>query len=231
MSHIYNPMKTKYEVETLLYAIPIIVVVLGALVGIGLWAALGSGENVPDTSQPNVVGADVEVGSLPPLGNPDAPVQIVMFGDYQCQFCEQFVRETEQQLRAQYIQPGDVVLWWRDFAVLGDGSVRAARAARCANEQGSFWRYHDQLYLNHEGPMTSDALAEHVRLLGLDQERFDACLDSERYSAEVSADQQYGRGLGVQGVPTLFINGRKVVGAQNYEVFKRIIDEALRTAE
>jgi len=85
------------------------------------------------------------------LGNQNAPITIVLYVDFQCPFCGKFFKETEQTVLANYIKDGKVKLVSRDFAFLGDESLRAAEAARCAGDQGKFWEYHDYLFTHQNG--------------------------------------------------------------------------------
>jgi protein-disulfide isomerase len=103
---------------------------------------------------------------------------------------------------------------------------KAAEAAHCAGEQGKYWDMHDRIFLNQR-TMGVPALKQHAGAMGLDTGKFDQCLDSGKYTASVAADLKYGETLGVQSTPTIYINGRAVLGAQPYEVFQTVIDEEL----
>ncbi|MEI7765591.1 MAG: thioredoxin domain-containing protein [bacterium] len=85
------------------------------------------------------------------LGSPTAPVTIVLYVDFQCPFCGKFFKETEQNVLANYVKDGKVKLVSRDFAFLGEESQKSAEAARCANDQGKFWEYHDYLFTHQNG--------------------------------------------------------------------------------
>ena len=102
----------------------------------------------------------------------------------------------------------------------------AAEASECANEQGKFWPYHDRLFAtpNHLGAAD---LKQDAAALGLDVPKFNACVDSHKYKADVDADVAAGDEAGVDGTPAFFINGRMISGAQPFDAFKRIIDEEL----
>ena len=102
----------------------------------------------------------------------------------------------------------------------------AAEAGQCANEQGKFWPYHDRLFANQQRLAVPD-LKQHAVEVGLDPARFNACVDSHKYSAVVEADIKMGNDAGVNGTPAFYINGRMISGAQPFEVFKKIIDEEL----
>ena len=176
----------------------------------------------------------------PVLGDPSAPVTIVQYGDYKCPFCTRFFVQTQPQLQRRYIDTGKVRLVWRDFPNIDAESEPAAVAAWCAGQQGRFWQYHDALYtfvwntfygqgINVEGRM---AYAAHYldlarRVGGLDLDAFRSCLGSSRALDAVRRGRALGTSQGVQGTPTFFIDGQKVVGAQPFEVFARLIDQEL----
>jgi protein-disulfide isomerase len=102
----------------------------------------------------------------------------------------------------------------------------AAEAAECAAEQGKFWPYHDRLFANTSRLSPAD-LKQHAADLGLDRSKFDPCVDTRKYKAQVDADTEAGQQAGVNGTPAFFINGRMLSGAQPFEAFKRIIDDEL----
>lgn len=187
--------------------------------------------------------ANVTVGNLPVLGNPNAKVTIVEWADFQCPFCERFFTDDEQQLKKDYVDTGKVKYAFRDFAFLGqpttdpagDESTNAANAARCANEQGKFWEFHDYLY-NHQGQedggtFSKDNLKKFAADLGLNTDQFNQCVDSDKYVNDVKADMSAGKTAGVSGTPTVYINGQQFVGAQPYATIKAAIDSALASAK
>lgn len=192
-----------------------------ALVWIGLSPAsgAGSGEGLPP----------------PVLGEPDAPVAIVEYGDFQCPSCGAFFRSIEPQIRAAYIDTGRVRLEWHDFAWIGPESRDAANAARCAQEQDRFWDYHDTLYRNQRGENTGffsrDQLKRFGLQLGLDAVAFDACVDGNRFGDTVAADMATVRQLGLNGTPTFVIGAQRIVGAQPFEVFAAAVDAELAAIE
>jgi protein-disulfide isomerase len=102
----------------------------------------------------------------------------------------------------------------------------AAEAAQCANAENKFWEYHDQLFANQRALQKND-LEKYAAAVGLDQEAFNACLESGRTAADVDADHTAGVGAGVSGTPAFFINGRFLSGAQPFDKFKKVIDEEL----
>ena len=165
------------------------------------------------------------------LGDQNAPVTIIEYSDFQCPFCGKFFKETESVLREKYIKTGKVKFIYRNFAFLGQESFWAANAARCAGEQGKFWQYHDYLYNNqsgeNQGAFSKDNLKSFAAALGLDKEKFNSCLDSEKYTDLIQKETEAGGRSGVQGTPANFINGTLYPGALPAATFTQIIDDEL----
>lgn len=168
------------------------------------------------------------------LGDPRAAVTIVVFSDYQCPFCARFYSQTESKLRKDYIETGKANIVYRDFAFLGLESETAALAAQCAGEQGKYWAYHDRLLEielidgnENNGNLSAELMQSLAGELGLNQNKFDSCLDSKKYLSEIEKDYNDGIKAGVEGTPAVFINGEQLVGAQPYSVFKEAIDKSL----
>jgi protein-disulfide isomerase len=114
---------------------------------------------------------------------------------------------------------------YRDFAILGELSVKAAEASECADDQGMFWEYHDLLWIN--GVVDVDSLKSYAAELGLDTATFNDCLDTGKNTAEVQNDYADAQSYGVGGTPGFFVNGLYVSGAQPFSVFQQLIDAAL----
>ena len=179
------------------------------------------GNVVVQLSAPRV---DVAFDPARVRGNADAPVTIVEFSDYQCPYCHQ-VEPTIAALLAKY---GDRVRFaYRDFPLraIHDHAEIAAEASRCALEQGKFWEYHDQLFKATN--LDKEALVQYARNANVDQEKFESCLTSQKYKAQIDKDLDDGRKAGVNGTPAFFINGISTSGAQQQDAFTRIIDDEL----
>lgn len=128
----------------------------------------------------------------PSLGSPDAPVTMVEYSDFQCPFCGKFARETEPELIEKYVDDGTLRIEWRDFPYLGQESANAAFAARAAQAQGGFWRYHDILYANQEstnsGAFSDERLLGFAREAGLNVEKFEGDMKGGKYANLATAD-------------------------------------------
>ncbi|GKS66636.1 hypothetical protein YTPLAS73_01830 [Nitrosarchaeum sp.] len=168
------------------------------------------------------------------IGSPSAPITIVEFGDYQCHQCYNWFHNTKPSIFQNYVDTGKVNLVFVDLAFLGRDSPKAAQASYCAEDQGKYWEYHDQLYDSQEskidnGWASSERLKSFAFSLGLDSELFDSCLDSGKYAQRVQSNIAEAKKLGVSGTPTFFIVGpngqqEKLVGAQPYSVFMQVLD-------
>lgn len=168
------------------------------------------------------------------LGDLNAPVTIVEYGDFQCPFCGRFYALTEKQIKENYVKDNKVKFVYRHFAFLGPESRAAANAAECAKDQGKFWVYHDSLYdaemqdgQEHNGNLNRTLFVSLAKDLGLNTDDFSACLDSNKYDEKVQKDYVGAQAAGVRATPTTFVNDKKVEGALPYEQFKLIIDKEL----
>jgi protein-disulfide isomerase len=162
-------------------------------------------------------------------GNPDAPVTIIEFSDFQCPYC-QAAELTVKEVLDKY--KDKVRFSYRDFPLKGihPHAEQAAEASRCASEQGKFWEYHDLLYAN-EAKLDQAGLTEHARTVGLDVDRFSTCLASGKFKAVVDSDLQAGIRAGVSGTPAFYINGVFLSGAQPVSAFEKIIHTELTLAK
>jgi protein-disulfide isomerase len=160
----------------------------------------------------------------PVSGTASAKVEIVEFSDFQCPYCQR-VAPVLKQLMAKY---GDrVKLVWKDFPLPSHPDARpAAEAALCANDQGKFWAYHDKLFDN-QSELTVVNLKEWAVQLGMNAATFNACFDKGTHRQLVEEDQEEGSRYGVSSTPTVYINGRAVVGAMPLETYEAIIQEEL----
>ena len=223
--------------KLVLFGTVIVVTALGVF-GVHIGSAFAFSEVLYPHPRP-LQSLGLSVGNLPPNGSPNAKVKIIEYGNYYDPFSRMFFQNTEQRLRAEYIETGKVVMYWKDFVfpdfpgLLGD--LSAAHAARCANEQRMFWQYHDALFsrigsaVEPREPMKQLDFEGLGEQLGLNMTRFDRCLDTERHLPLVGVGSQNAMREGIVAVPTFFINGRRVEGVKPWDEFVRIIEEELAT--
>ena len=149
-------------------------------------------------------------GNAPTLGKAGAAVQVVEFSDFQCPFCRQFapsLHEIEKNF-------GDrVQVVYRQYPIpsIHPFAFKAAEASLCARDQGKFWELHDLMFVEQERLTVTD-LKQKAGRLGMDQSKFNSCLDTGKYTEEVQKDMQEGTRVGITGTPAVFINGVEVPG-------------------
>ena len=194
-------------------------------------------ENIPNREISNAVLSVFTANGSPYLGDENAPITLIEFGDYQCFFCNKFFHETEANIITNYVDTGKVKIIFKDFTIIGPDSILAANAAHCANDQGKFWEYHDELYNNwageNNGWASSENLIKFAQNVGLDHEQFNQCMSSGKYQQKVTASSNDARNLGITGTPAFFIIGpdnqiTRIPGAQPYEVFSELFEEELK---
>lgn len=145
-------------------------------------------------------------------GDPDAPVTIMDFSDYQCPSCQAFATQAKPFLEDPYIREGHVRFVYYDFPLMSihAHAFFAARAARCAGDQDAYWPFHDELFRRQsEWARQADPFSAFVGYagdLGLDRSAFRSCLGSDRHADVVTANLRLGEQLGVTGTPTLFVS-------------------------
>jgi len=192
------------------------------------------------TNQPTIP-LKISLGNNPVIGNPNAPITIIEFSDFQCPFCAKFHLETLPTIMDEYINKGTVKLVFRDFPIqnIHPNAVPASVAAECANEQGEFKQmYHtlfekQQEWSNLETPYAIELFNQYASEILLDKEKFDSCLRNAKYIKEIQKDLDDGRTYGVTGTPGFFIGNEEIGfmelnGAQPFESFKKIIDSQLK---
>ena len=193
--------------------------------------------NIEELQNAQRLAALVENGS-PILGNINASITLVEFGDYQCSFCKKHFVQTHDLIMKNYVVTGDVKILFKDMiATPGEDSIHAAHAAHCAKDQGMFWKYHYMLYNNWEGEntgwITDDSLNKFASNMDLDMNKFSKCMSDNKWMNLINASVEDANRMGVTGTPSFFLIGPeneilKIHGAQPYEAFKRTIDSVLK---
>jgi protein-disulfide isomerase len=168
-------------------------------------------------------------------GNKNAKLTLIEFSEFQCPFCGRHVRETVPQLEKEYIQTGKVKYVFRDLPLesIHKNAFKASEAAHCAGEQGKFWEMHDRLFAN-QNSLEPAMLTAHAQAVGVDTKKFQACLDSGKYAADIRKDIAEAGRYGITGTPTSVIGLTqpdskikvlKVIrGAQGFSAFKEALD-------
>ena len=163
----------------------------------------------------------------PVRGRDDAPLELIEFSDFDCPYCKR-ATETIARLMEQF--EGQIRFIYKDYPLPSHpNAFKAAEAGNCAHEQGRFWELHDTMFAS-QGALDVESLKGYAEELGLDGGAFAECLDSGRHSATVDRDMRAGFRYGVSSTPTLFLNGRTILGAVPYDTFVEVIREELAAA-
>jgi len=163
----------------------------------------------------------------PVLGNPQAPLTMVEFSDFECPFSKKFALEIFPQIKKNYVDTGKVKVVFKNFPLgFHPNAFNAALASECAHEQGKFWEY-AQILLENQQSLDVDNLKKYAKQIGLNEKKFNECLDSKKYEDKVKKDLQEGTQAGVKGTPAVFIDWELIEGALPFEAFAQKIDEKL----
>lgn len=187
------------------------------------------------SDKPAVIAAPAPDASIPTsgltIGDPNAPVKLTEYGDYQCPFCAQFNQQAFPQLLDQYIATGKVQLTFVPFSFLGDESIAATEAALCANDQGKFWPMHETIYANHNGEnignLSKDRLKQMAEVSGLNMDQYNSCMDAGTHKGDVQNYSASARQAGIASTPSFVINNGQPFGYTSWADFKAQIDAAL----
>lgn len=213
----------------------ILAVVALAGVGILVWTVAGQGGSA--ATEPIVFeGMDdpqtiFQLAQGEAIGDPDAPVTIREFSDYMCPYCSQFTAQVKPLIEQELVQEGKARFIFYDFPLGGSHrhSFLAARAARCAGEQGRFWPYHDTLmgqqsvWSGMANPLST--FIDYGAALGMDRRSFESCVRSDRYADVVTANRLLGEQLGVNATPTVFVNTRRLRNPMDFPTMRQIVEE------
>lgn len=247
---------TRRQVEQFIkkYGTPVAILAGAAIIGVSVYFSFGhpnnriarqivAGQNtksdglnpspVPPPAPPPVVEISIDDDEV--MGDPNAPVTIVEFGDFQCPYCRALWKSTLPEVKKEFIDTGKAKFVYRDFPLDNHPAAQvSAEATECAADQGKFWEMHDKMYAEQEklGTGTIEYGEEEIKLwakqIGLDTVSFNQCLTSRKYKDEVAKDREDGTAAGVTGTPNTFVNGRKIPGVSSFAAFKKIIEEELK---
>ena len=191
---------------------------------------------VQQVGPPKITTETFLANGSPILGNSDAPITLVEFGDYQCHFCNVFFHSTEGDILKKYVETGKVKMIFKDYNIIGPDSINASHGSHCANDQGLFWEYHDILYSNwageNNGWASSENLAKFAQEIGLDMDIWSECMNDGLHSKTILASNNDAKSLELTGTPAFFVIGpdgktTKLFGAQPFETFEKIFENEL----
>ncbi len=215
-------------------------IVLGtiAVIGVALIAYAAARRGGSMATQPIDMSAMTNVSEIyatatpEVLGQPDAPIKVVAFVDYECPHCAEFENEIVPQLKQRFVDSGQMQIVYYDFPLGGafKYSFLAARAARCAGDQGHFPEFQNRLFqqqsqwaLSSSQRAVASKFVDFAKDLNLDTTAFESCLQSDRFADVVSANRRLGEELGVASTPTVIVNGKQV---QNFMDVDEIVKAA-----
>jgi protein-disulfide isomerase len=172
------------------------------------------------------------------LGDPNAPVKIDVYVDFQCPSCKNFSEDVEPKIFDQLVASGDVFYTFRHFPFLDDNVVgkesdQAANASMCAMDQDRFWDYHAILFANWNGEnqnaFSDKRLVAFAESLGLDMDSFNNCFEANKFKADIDSDLAAGRMKGVKGTPSVFVNGEILTPGYvpSFDEISQAVDAAL----
>jgi len=208
-------------------------IAIAAIVGAaGIWYAIKGNTVEPITLAPGT--------KLPPAegylrGNPDAPVTIIEFADFECPGCGQFANLQEPDIMKRIVEPGLANFRFYDYPIpeIHGNTMVAHLAASCANDQGKFWEMHDLIFQGQYDWNTQAAreprrvLDTYAQKVGLDMKVYDQCLSSRKNLPKIEASKQAGMARGVGSTPTLVIGDRVYPGGLTYDQIKKIVDSTI----
>ena len=206
-------------------AIPIIIGIIS-----GVFLVINSESDIESNSL--TIKKLIENGS-PFLGDPNAAITILEWGDYQCTFCYKFHQSTLDVINDNFIKTGKVKLVFKDFPLNGSDSILAAEASHCAEDQEKYWQYHNELYKNWGGErtgwITRESLDTFAVTVDLDLNEFNICLDTHKYQNKVNSTYEFGKEIGINATPSFLVfNNHKIIkitGNQPLEVFLKTFDQ------
>jgi protein-disulfide isomerase len=186
---------------------------------------------------PEIVRENVDFNAV---GDPNAPIKIEEYSDFQCPYCRIFFENTEEALMQSYVANGTVYFVYKSFgSFIGAESGAAAEAAYCAGDQGKFWEMHDTIFVNQTGEnvgaYTDRRLNAFAEQIGLNMDEFSSCFNSNKYADLVEQDSKDGILANIRATPsfvmTYTVNGetvtRVIEGAQPFTAFQEEIEAAL----
>ncbi|MDC0171294.1 DsbA family protein [Candidatus Nitrosopelagicus sp.] len=206
----------------------VIPIIIGMLIGVGVVSNLEQ-----DSSNPSILTKENLLRGSTMIGNPNAEITIVEFGDYQCTFCYKFHDETMKKIDDEYIKTENVNFIYKDFPLNGEQSILASEASYCAQNQNKFWEYHNTLYNNwggeNTGWITENVLLGFARDTGLNLDDFSRCLENSEFRQKVLDNKEFAKEIGISATPSFLIFNNnelyRIIGAQPFEKFEQVFQK------
>ena len=219
---------TRTKPSPIFYVVLIAIFVAGGA-GLYVMASRAKVAAAPRKVDPALLANTKAEGYL--LGDPNAPVQITEFGDFECPQCALFAAVTEPDVRARLVDSGKVSIRYFDFPLpMHPNTVPASNAAACANAQGKFWPMHDRLY-NGQLEWNTQAtdsprkmFTQYAADLALDVPAWEACFDQQTFAVNIEANRAEGDRRRVSGTPTFYIGDRELKGNITYDALRKEVD-------
>jgi protein-disulfide isomerase len=164
-------------------------------------------------------------------GSDSALVEIIEYADFQCPACASFAILTGDDVRRRLVNAGRVRWRFKDFPLpIHDRAPLAHLAAACAGEQDQFWAMHDQLFFN-QGRWVRDGrparlFEDYARAIGIDLDRYNACMDEQRYASRIAATRDEGVSLGVNSTPTFIVGDQMISGSLSFDRLAELVAQA-----
>ena len=215
------------------------VTVLVVFIGLGVFAIINSFAGKNDSGEETARVLPVEYEGQPAIGDDNAPVKLMEFGDYKCPVCKVFHDTVYPKLKKEYIDTGKVQMYFTNYQFIGEDSITAGMAGEAVYQQdpAAFWKFYDAIYTQQKDESVKWATPDFLEQLiaqnipGVDAKKVREDLDQNTYLNEVTADNNRAKKLNIDSVPAIFINGKKVENALDYEALKKMIDSELANKE
>lgn len=214
----------------------LLILLLGILIGYGI--NYYGGSDLSEIQEGSPIELTIPENSIqaafddPVAGNESSFVVMIEYSDYQCEYCRHYFEDIFPKIKKDYIDTGKIKYIYKDFPLqIHENSEEAAFSADCAGEQGEYWGMHDLLFENQEEWAGQEDpipyFTNYINKLGLNEEEFLSCINSNKYIREVMEDIEEGERLDTKGTPTFYINNIKISGIYQYKIFKDTIDKEL----
>ncbi|MBS3089337.1 DsbA family protein [Candidatus Pacearchaeota archaeon] len=210
-------------------------IISGVVIVILIAGLFTNGFGLFDNDEPE--NFNLEIGEAPVLGNPNAPVVIYEFSDFSCPACALAAGANSipnnpswkaplPNIKKEYVDTGKAKLVFKYFPGHGTGA-EAHRVGWCLNDQGLFWKFHDEVFTQQENTGNLETMKSLALTIGANEKILDECLEQKKYDSLLQKDRVLGASNGVKGTPAFFVNNNFISGAQSFEQFKKIIDKEL----